>query len=199
MLLWAGLIGSTAFLLISFEKYWGWFMPVLLLTFLYSAPKLPFSFFKSVGKFIVAKTLLLSIVWTYVTTVLPFIIYGGNWQTSYINFCLYRFSLITAICILFDIRDKDYDLPAGIQNLVIWFPLQIVKAIFWSMIALNLVATGLMILYNAGWVSILTMLIPTIILVTLFKPALKTNNDYLFYFVLDGLMALSTVLFYFFV
>jgi hypothetical protein len=189
-------IGS-AILLLSFAKYWQWFLPAILLTFLYSAPKLPFPFFQSTGKLIVAKTLLLSIVWTYVTTVLPFIIYGGTWQQSYTGFSLYRFTFITAVCILFDVRDKDYDVEAGIQNMVTWFPLKIVKTIFWIMIVLNIATIGMIFLYNTSRISLLTMLIPTIVLTILFNPALKTNNDYLFYFVLDGLMALSAILFCF--
>lgn len=187
----------SATLLFSFVKYWLWFLPAVLLTFLYSAPKLPLPFFKLMGKYIVAKTLLLSTVWAYVTTVLPFIIYGGKWQLVYTLFCLYRFTFITAICILFDIRDKDYDLPAGIQNMVTWFSHQTVKAIFWAMIVLCIIITGTMAFYNAGWQGITAMLLPIAILAAVFKPALKSSNDYLFYFVLDGLMALPAVLLYF--
>ena len=189
----AGLIGSAIFLLV-FIKYWKLILPAVFLTFLYSVPKAPFAFVKPVSKFIVAKTLLLAAAWTYITTALPFLIYGGKWNFNYTCFCLYRFTLIMPICILFDVRDKDYDIEAGIQNMVTWFPLKTVKIIFWIMLVLNFATIGTMIACNASWTSILTMLIPTIILVTLFKPALKTNNDYLFYFVLDGLMALSAAL-----
>jgi hypothetical protein len=190
-----GFAGSVI-LFFTFLQYWQWFLPAVLLTFLYSAPKISFVFFQFIKKIIIAKTLLLSIVWAYVTTALPFIIDGGKWQWAYTIFCLYRFSFIMAICILFDVRDKAYDSLAGIRNMVTWFPLKTVKIIFWIMIVFNVISIGTMFYYNTKWTNLLAELTPTIILVVLLKPALKTNNDYLFYVVLDGLMALSAMLLY---
>ncbi|HMI60291.1 MAG TPA: hypothetical protein VK518_05265, partial [Puia sp.] len=113
----AGAVGAAVY----FFYLWP-FMPALcfgaLLTFLYSAPKLPQPIFRRLQKIAVGKTFFLSFVWVYVTTVLPIIVADARWNRSFILFIASRFFLIYAICILFDYRDREDDKTHGIRSLI---------------------------------------------------------------------------------
>ena len=54
-----------------------------------------------------------------------------------------------------------------------------------------------MVLFNYfSGVDNFILLIPTLLTFALYSSAVKTKNDYLFYFILDGLMALSPILYF---
>ncbi|MCH5683425.1 hypothetical protein LWM68_03505 [Niabella sp. W65] len=94
---------------------------------MYTAPKFPFQPFTTLKKFILGKTILLALMWTYVTTALPFFIMNQPWQYTYSLFFVNRFTLIFPICILFDLRDKEYDRQTGVKSLVTLLPSQKLK------------------------------------------------------------------------
>jgi hypothetical protein len=96
----AGAAGSAWFFF-SFGKEWIWIIPATLLTFLYTAPKLPFTVFSHLKKVVIGKTIYLSAVWMYVTAALPLLISGKSWTGRDVLFCISRFFFIYAICILF--------------------------------------------------------------------------------------------------
>jgi 4-hydroxybenzoate polyprenyltransferase len=162
-----------------------------MLTFLYSAPKLPYAPFAWLKKVAIGKTLFLSFVWTYVTTVSPIIISGQDWQPAFTLFILSRFFLIYPICILFDYRDREDDKRDGIRSLITIFPEKGINALFYgSLIAFLLVNAGL---YFTGYplLTIVFLCVPGFILLTLYNTAKRNFSDYLYYFVLDGLMMFS--------
>jgi 4-hydroxybenzoate polyprenyltransferase len=136
-------------------------------------------------------------MWTYVTTALPFFIMNQPWQYTYSLFFVNRFTLIFPICILFDLRDKEYDRQTGVKSLVTLLPSQKIKIVFNLFIILNIL-TALLTAYfsDLGIVDNFILLIPIILTFSLYNSAIKTKNDYLFYFILDGLMALSPILYF---
>lgn len=87
-----------------------------LLSFAYSLPFLPFKNKKRLRDFGWIKIIVLGIVWTVVTTVLP-IIYWENSLAAYPYEILIRFSFLFTLCIAFDIRDMQTDLEANIFTL----------------------------------------------------------------------------------
>lgn len=185
-------IGCAYFLFLELH-YIKWILPTILLTFLYSAPK----FFPSLKKLIFGKTVLLALMWTYVTSTLPLLIADRPWQFSYTLFSINRFLLIFPICILFDLRDKDYDKATGVKSLVTALSLKNIKKIFNLTIILNVVTIPVISYYaEISIVDNFILLIPTVLTFFLFSNAVKTKNDYLFYFILDGLMALSPMLYF---
>jgi hypothetical protein len=96
-----GLVGSGVYFLYLLA----WFPALcfaVLLTFLYSAPKLPWPIFRQLQKIAIGKTLFLASVWVYVTTVLPLIIQDAKWHPSFVLFVASRFFFIYSLCILFD-------------------------------------------------------------------------------------------------
>src|ERR1700748_3831632 len=109
-----GIVGSAVYFLYLLP----WF-PALcfaaFLTFLYSAPKLPYRPFRALRRIAVGKTLFLAFVWVYVTTVLPLLIADAHWSGSFVLFTAGRFFFIYALCIVFDLRDREDDRTQGIR------------------------------------------------------------------------------------
>jgi len=188
----AGFAGSFLFAA-DFIGDWKWIGVAVALTFLYSAPKLPFGPFRLLSKIAIGKTLFLTFVWTYVTCVLPVILAGTDWTPKEFFFCLNRFFLVYIICILFDKRDREQDRKQGIRSMITHFSEKNVRRLFLGSMLLFLVTAA--VLYPAGfsgWI-ILALLAPGIITASLYSVSENNYSDYLYYFVLDGLMMLSAL------
>jgi 1,4-dihydroxy-2-naphthoate octaprenyltransferase len=86
------------------------------LSFAYSLPLLPFPGKKRLKDFGILKIIVLTGVWTIVTSVLPMF----YWEKSLGDYpfeILLRFLFMFTLCIAFDIRDMQTDLDAGIYTL----------------------------------------------------------------------------------
>lgn len=185
---------GSAWFFFSLGDKWIWILPATLLTFLYTAPKLPFAVFSHLKKVAIGKTIFLSAVWMYVTTALPLLVSGKSWNRSDALFCTGRFFLIYAICILFDYRDRDQDKKEGIRSLITYFCEKGINRLFASSCLVFVVSTTLLLLYNISIPVIIALLIPGLLTALLFQEAKKNNSDYLYYFILDGLMMFSSLL-----
>jgi 4-hydroxybenzoate polyprenyltransferase len=87
-----------------------------ILSFAYSLPMLPFKNKKRLKDFGWIKILVLTTVWTIVTSVLPMLF----WKRSLSDYpfeILIRFVFLFTLCIAFDIRDMQTDLDANIFTL----------------------------------------------------------------------------------
>lgn len=188
----SGLAGS-AWYFFHLLPHWFWLSGGVLLTFLYSAPKLPPPF-RWLSKIAVGKTIFLAFVWMYVTTFLPIAMDGQHWNIASILFCLSRFFLIYAICILFDFRDRAYDKEQGIRSMITYFSVQGVNRLFYLSVLLFVSST--IALYYVGFSPLLIgiLLLPGIIVWLLYPYCKRNFSDYLYYFVLDGLMMLSSLI-----
>lgn len=188
-----GLLGS-AFFFFYFIDAWFWMLAPIALTFLYSAPKLPFRIFGLLKKVAVGKTIYLAFVWTYVTSVLPVILNNETIRNADLLFCASRFFLIYPICILFDYRDRENDRREGIRSMITYFTESGINALFYGSLVAFLLVTTSLYFFQFSLLTILFLLIPGIIVAILFEPAKKNFSDYLYYFILDGLMMFSSVL-----
>ena len=186
----AGVVISSFFLL----GHWPWLLLSALITFLYSAPKIPHRYFHSLRKVALAKTIFLAFVWMYVTTILPLEISDKPWRTEFTIFAAARFFLIYAICILFDYRDREHDKKVGIRSLITWLSYRHITVLF----VLSLLVFGLLtcLLWNYGFSKavVILLLLPGLITAMLYRYASRHFSDMLYYFILDGLMALSPLL-----
>jgi 4-hydroxybenzoate polyprenyltransferase len=172
---------------------WKWLLLAALVTFLYSAPKIPHPFFRGLRKLALGKTIFLAFTWTYVTSILPLQIGSETWFREFSLFAGYRFFLIYAICILFDYRDREYDRSIGIRSLITWFSERGISNLFWFSL---LVSAGCLFLLLPG-VSTFTLFalaLPVFLTGLIYNHARSNFSDMLYYFVLDGLMALSSLL-----
>jgi 4-hydroxybenzoate polyprenyltransferase len=188
-----GLIGSGIFFFYLLP-YWHWLLLSAIITFLYSAPKIPHPLFRALRKVALGKTIFLALVWMNVTTLLPILISGEPWRNDFTLFIVSRFFLIYAICILFDYRDREDDKAAGIRSLITYLSEKGILYLF--IFSLVIFAVSTVSLYPHGYtiLSIIILLIPGIITACLYNYAKRNFSDLFYYFVLDGLMAFSALL-----
>lgn len=176
-----------AFILI---EYWLWLAVSALFTFLYSAPKIPMAPFTRLREIAYGKTIFLALAWMHVTTMLPLLIQDAEWQIPHYLFALNRVFLIYAICILFDLRDRESDRREGIKSMITQMSLTQVAVIYYGILFFWAVTTFWLALYfSAG--NILALFMPGLFLLLGYKWFKRQQNDYVYYLLLDGLMVIS--------
>jgi 1,4-dihydroxy-2-naphthoate octaprenyltransferase len=189
----AGLIGAVIFFFYLYP-WWPWLFLSAGMTFLYSAPKIPHPWFRVLRRVAMGKTIFLAAVWTHVTTVLPVIISGHDWKMEHTLFVISRFFLVYAICILFDYRDRDDDKANGVRSLVTYLGENGIRVLFIFSLVVFFTFTLLLLRYDYTLFPVILLLVPGIITGALYDFARRNFSDTLYYFVLDGLMALSAIL-----
>lgn len=187
-----GLIGAAVFTILLID-HWFWLAITAFVTFLYSAPKIPHPWFSVLRKIAVGKTIFLAFAWAHITSLLPMVMTMKILGPEHIWFVVNRFFFIYAICILFDHRDVAEDRKAGIKSMITYFSEQGVDRLFWFSMLVYFVSTiALGSVLPSGY--LIALLVPGIILAFLYYPSKKSYSDYLYYFILDGLMMLSAPL-----
>ena len=189
----AGLIGA-AISFIFIKEHWFYIGMAVILTFLYSAPKISFTPFQWLKKIAIGKTIFLAMAWTYVTAVLPILIERTISNEKAIFFCTGQFFLIYSICILFDFRDRDDDKKEGIRSMITYFNERGIDILFTISIIIFLVLSISLKQTGIQWINIVILLIPALLLIAIYNHAKRNFSDYLYYFVLDGLMMFSGLL-----
>ena len=175
------------------KKYWFWLGFTAFMTFLYTAPKIPYPIFKQLKKIAIGKTIFLSLVWTMVTVLLPYVVLELKYTTSIGIFFTNRFFLIYSICILFDWRDRETDHRSGIKSLITRLSAPHVKVLYYASIIIFFVS-GLFQFLFFGFYMAVSLFVPGIVLIFINKYAFNSRHDYFYYIFLDGLMALSALL-----
>jgi 4-hydroxybenzoate polyprenyltransferase len=189
----AGLVGAgICFLFI--KEHWFYIGIAALLTFLYTAPKISFPPFQWLKKIAIGKTIFLAMTWTYVTAILPILMEGNIGIEKAILFCAGQFFFIYSICILFDFRDREDDRSDGIRSMITYFNERGINILFAISIITFFVLCILLKQEGIQLFNIIILLIPALLLISLYKYAKRNFSDYLYYFVLDGLMMLSGLL-----
>jgi 4-hydroxybenzoate polyprenyltransferase len=194
ILYFTGVAGAILFFY-KLRNHWFALCIATLLTFLYSAPKIPLPYFRFLKQVAVGKTIFLTSVWTYVTAIMPVFVSGQKYFSHEMKwFAASRFFLIYGICILFDYRDRADDRQEGLRTLVNYFDEVAVSRLFrFAFIAFILFSFGLLF-SGVPVLTIVVIIIPGIVLYGLFEYAKRSISDYFYYFVLDGLMMLSALL-----
>jgi 4-hydroxybenzoate polyprenyltransferase len=175
--------------------HWEWLIATALLTFLYSAPKLPLKPFVHLKKIAIGKTIFLAFAWTHITSILPVIYSETNWNATLEVFAVNRFFLIYPICILFDYRDRAEDVKDGIRSMITHLSEKGIDLLFWGSLVTFLISTIILFYTYLSLFQSLILAIPALILMVIYKKSKTSISDYLFYFTLDGLMMLSGLLF----
>jgi len=186
----AGLAGA-AVCFFFIKEHWFYIGIAALLTFLYTAPKISFPPFQWLKKIAIGKTIFLAMTWTYVTAVLPILIEGNSGIEKTIFFCTGQFFFIYSICILFDFRDREDDKKEGIRSMITNFDERGIDILFIISIITFFVLSILLKQTGMQWINIGILLIPALLLITIYRHAKRNFSDYLYYLVLDGLMMLS--------
>jgi 4-hydroxybenzoate polyprenyltransferase len=193
ILFFIGLAGAGICCLFLLD-YWLWLLLSAFITFLYSAPKIPHPYFRQLRKVALGKTIFLALVWMHVTTILPLLISNQPWKPVFTLFAFSRFFLVYAICILFDYRDREYDRKVGIKSLITWLNETEINTLFVLSLLVFSVFVVWMLPFGQSFETVIILLMPGAITAALYRHARKKFSDILYYFVLDGLMALSALL-----
>jgi 4-hydroxybenzoate polyprenyltransferase len=188
-----GLLGSMLFLLPLLEHA-GPIAVAIAASFLYTAPKLQVPALQFLSRIQVAKTFFLAFTWMYVTTLLPMLVDEEPIRAPHAWFCASRFFLIYAICILFDHRDQEEDRQLGIRSLPTLFNRRQVTLLFFFTLAAFFACTIQLHGFLPDRVSLFALILPGTLAALLFRRALSDHSDILYYVVLDGLMALSSII-----
>lgn len=189
----AGLVGAV----ISFffiKQHWFYIGMAAVFTFLYSAPKISFPPFQWLKKIAIGKTIFLAMAWMYVTAALPILIEDKMNSSKAILFCISQFFFIYAICILFDFRDREEDRAEGIRSMITYFNERGIDILFSVSVTVFIILVFFLSMVGIKWINIILLIIPAIVLILLYKYSKRNFSDYLYYFILDGLMMFSGLL-----
>ncbi len=166
-------------------------LPLIILTFLYSSGKLPRGPFVFFRKYFIGKTIYLALMWSLVTVYLPVVISNAEWKVAHTLFLLNRFFFLFAVCILFDLRDKELDALQGIRSLITLLTRSSIKYIYFISLIISLI-TGACLIHSEYTVMELIILnFPVIAAALIYGYSTQTRSELWFYFVLDGFMMLS--------
>lgn len=185
----AALAGALLFF-VWLWPHWFWLAGAILLSALYTAPKIPLPITTFLKKKAYGKTIFLTLAWTYITAVLPFLLTDTAMQASDLLFCVNRFYLIYPICILFDLRDRESDQKEGIKSMITEFPLPAIDVIYWGSLAVYF-ATSLLLLSYFPIAVVLAFLLPGAVLAAGYGWFKIQDADWVYNFALDGLMVIS--------
>jgi 4-hydroxybenzoate polyprenyltransferase len=188
-----GLAGAAYFFFFLLP-FWAGLLATAIATFLYSAPKIPHPWFRALRKVALGKTIFLSFIWMNVTTILPIWISGLSWNTEMWLFIISRYFMIYAVCILFDYRDREDDREAGVRSLVTFLTSRKIYILFFISIFIYAISTIALIFYGFPFYIVLVLLLPAILLLVLYRFATRHFSDFFYYVVLDGMMALPSII-----
>jgi 4-hydroxybenzoate polyprenyltransferase len=174
--------------------HWKNLLIVAVATFLYSAPKIPHPLFRALRKVALGKTIFLAFVWMFVTTVLPLQVSDAPWRPDFTLFAFSRFFLVYTICILFDYRDREYDRSIGIRSLITWLSERGILYLYVFSLLVFVVTSLLLLKFGWNYQTVGLLILPGIVLSFTYRYAIRNFSDTLYYFYLDGLMALSALL-----
>ncbi|MCC6865630.1 MAG: UbiA family prenyltransferase [Ignavibacteria bacterium] len=169
-------------------------IPLIFLTFLYSSGKLPKGPFLYLRKYFFGKTIYLSIMWALVTVYLPLAFSNLQWDISSYLFFVNRFTMLFAICILFDLRDKEADTLIGIKSLITTLSYRGIKILFYTSLIISAACVVVLFTKGTGLTDTIIMLLPAVLSAAGYQYSLKTRSDLWFYLYLDGLMMLSGII-----
>jgi 4-hydroxybenzoate polyprenyltransferase len=125
---------------------------------------------------------------------LPVIIAYETFTAPIILFVISRFFFIYAICIMFDFRDRADDKVTGIRSMVTAFSEKGVDKLFFLSLIIFAVCTVFLYRYGFSVLNIILLLVPGVITAAIYNYAKRNFSDYLYYFILDGLMMFSAFL-----
>lgn len=188
-----GFLLSIAFVFQMPHAVWQVCMLLALFSFAYSLPILPLKQKHRLKDFGWVKIILLAIVWTSVTAVLPILF----WHSSLLQFpfeLLIRFVFLFVLCLAFDVRDMEVDLEAGIYTLPNKIGLQntdtLIRVLLFVFFALALIQYFRFALLLRLIINIVSALL-TLIAIRFVR---KYPSDYNYILLLDGQMLLNGIL-----
>lgn len=172
-----------------------WLLLGGMLSLLYTTSKI--SYYRCIIiKYIrISKTIYLALTWTFITCIIPIIINGEHIQAAEFIFIAYRFLFMLILCILFDFRDREKDRANDLITTVNLLNRPTIKLVYHIVLILGVaVATLWGVISCSSILVVVNLYIPLFFLYFLYEKASISRNDYLYYFLIDGMMIFSWAL-----
>jgi 4-hydroxybenzoate polyprenyltransferase len=184
---------GTFYFLLYVQQLLPYIFISIFLTLLYSLPLWPFAALKKLQRLGFFKTILLSIAWAYITTVLPAaLIVAENILPVLLLFAA-RFCFMLLLCIIFDRRDISIDKLHGLRSLATDLPRQKLNIII-NIVFVLYFAMGLLLRFHFNDKSqMFAFLITGAIVCLVYSLSLKKRGYLFYYFLVDGLMLVSAL------
>ena len=164
------------------------------LTLLYSLPLWPIHnnrllpFMK--GYF---KTILLSFTWAYATVIIP--VAGNDVNiSSIIILFIARFAFMLMLCSIFDSRDIGVDKLHGLRSLATDVSAKALRILMLITFSIYIIAGLLLRINFTTQFQVLAFIITGIITLYVYYLSIKKRNYFFYYFLVDGLMLISSLL-----
>ncbi len=163
-------------------------LPLLVVTFIYTAPKIPHPLFAKLQPMVRGKTLYLAFTWLYATVLIPISISHASYNTTTNQYIAYRFFLFFIVCGLFDYRDRVIDGLGGIKSIIAMAGAGVVKWVVQILLAICIVANlHLWDLINNSYFFL--HFVPILLLIIFYSSLEKSNkNDWWYYGFLDAIV-----------
>ncbi len=187
------LISSTGslYFLIHLQHLLPYILFAGFLTLLYSLPLWPYNFIKKLQKLGFIKTILLSLTWAYITTILPAEQLLPIDIVPVIILFAARFCFMLLLCIIFDRRDISIDKMHGLRSLATDLPEQKLTFIIHIVFILYFVL-GLILRFQFNdKPQMFAFLITGAIVWLVYNLSFKKRGYLFYYFLVDGLMLVS--------
>jgi hypothetical protein len=181
-------------LLARLQHYVPYLLPIVVMTFLYTAPKInayPFRYLRNVA---ILKTTYLTLVWAYTTTALPLIMEAPRWQPVMTGWVVNRFLLIFSICLWFDYRDREEDRRSRWLTIVSRLtPGQVFQ---FAYVVAGAFFITLLFLYKQGFSvrTVACISAPMLLLMGTIRSSSGWTSDYWYYVYLDGILIVAGIL-----
>lgn len=195
LILFAAGVTGAVFSIVELKDYLEKLLPLIIFTFLYSSGRLPKGPFKYLRKYFIGKTIYLALMWSLVTVYLPLAISITEWNASFTVMLISKFFFLFAICILFDLRDKEADTSLGIKSLITIISYGKIKILFYSSLLISLVLSLYLLYFGINALNLVILIIPIFITAVSYSKSTRTVSDTWYYFYLDGLMMLPGLLY----
>jgi hypothetical protein len=172
-----------------------WALPLAALTLLYSAPRIIKRPNNLLTRIIYWKTLYLAIIWTIVTFALPVLMSRESHPIGLLAFGTGRFLFLFQICMLFEHHDKENSKSLGLKILMNRLSDNGFSILF-MFCSVILQLTSLYYLSESNLTVFLSILLPELSLVILYRKAMTMKSDIWYNLVIDGHLLLPAIILY---
>jgi 4-hydroxybenzoate polyprenyltransferase len=191
------LSGFAAFFLFLQLQYLFWYIIISVsLTLLYALPLLPFKVLQPLQRLGFLKTILLSFAWAFTTTFLPAVFLLSSSMVVVALLFLVRFFFMLLLCIIFDRRDEALDKIKGLHSLATDMSERKLFLTF-SLVYFFYIATSMIFcFYFANMLQAAGFVITGLLCWIVYRKSNKKQGYVFYYFVVDGLMFVTSVISY---
>ncbi|MEO6732160.1 MAG: hypothetical protein ABIN01_13165 [Ferruginibacter sp.] len=160
----------------------------------YAIPVMPFKQLHFTRKAGFMKTILLAFTWAIVTTLIPLQISFLQMDKAEVLIFMNRFLFMLMLCIIFDKRDAAIDKIRGLQSLATGIKPSLLHYLIAIIFISYLYVSYLLSAHGVRLPEVAALMVAGLATVFVYISSLKKRGYFFYYFLVDGLMCLSTLL-----